>query len=111
MCLDRMFEACLTLPQNPREARLVAESLEAVARALREWPADAWAKVPDADAEGGDDDGLFGRLVKHVAPLAVRPRACGEAIQSAEAAADVLRCLWPESVARGTVETQAVALA
>src|SRR5919198_143747 len=90
-----MFESCLTLPQNPYEARLLADSLEAVARALREWPVDAWLKlVRSSDPQRARPPGLFDRLVARVAPVAVRPRQRKEAIASAEATAAVLRCLW-----------------
>jgi hypothetical protein len=108
-----MFEACLTLPQNPSEARLVADSLEALARALREWPVDTWLKIVRSESKRGEQDGLFERLLEHIAPMAIRQRERGRAIQSAEAAADVLRCLWPESVATasGSVATGAGALA
>jgi hypothetical protein len=91
-----MFESCLTLPQNPYEARLIADNFEAVARALREWPVDAWLKLArSSNPEGARRSGLFERLVARVAPLAVRPRQREQAIASAEATAAVLRCLWP----------------
>jgi hypothetical protein len=92
-----MFEACLTLPQNPREARLVADVLERVARALREWPRDAWQKL--AAERPASSAGLFERLVARVAPLALVPGERDAALASAEATAAVLRCLWPEGSA------------
>jgi len=64
MCTP-MFEGSISLPQNPREAALIAENLEALARALREWPADTWQKVGTAAAAEpeGSSAGLFERLV------------------------------------------------
>ena len=92
-----MFEACLSLPQNPREARLVAHVLERVARALREWPRDAWQKL--AAERPAHSGGLFERLLARVAPLALVPGEREAALASAEATAAVLRCLWPEPAA------------
>ena len=89
-----MFEACLTLPHNPREARLIADVLERVARALNEWPHDAWQRLAAERPASGA--GLFERLVARVAPLALVPRERKAAVASAEATAAVLRCLWPE---------------
>jgi hypothetical protein len=53
-----VFEACLALPQDRHEAQLLAASLEALARALDEWPAEAWQKV-DPNPSG---TGLFVEL-------------------------------------------------
>jgi hypothetical protein len=92
-----MFEACLTLPQNPREARLVADVLERVALALGEWPREAWQKL--AAERTIDGAGLFERLIARVAPLALVKGEREAARASAEATAAVLRCLWPESPA------------
>lgn len=113
-----LFTACLAQPENPREAKLVAEALEALASALRDWPAEAWERVAaagsaaaqasaatassgpgTAPAWGGPREGLFERLVAHAAPVAREPRTRRDAIASAEAVAAVLRCLWP--VAQG----------
>ena len=88
-----MFEACLTLPRNPGEARLIADSLDALARALRDWPPDAWRKV-DPSPTGA---GLFERLVARTAPVALDPKHKTRALHSAEAVASVLRVLWPET--------------
>src|SRR5689334_23192110 len=88
------FEACLALPRDPREAALIADNLEALARALRDWPMDAWLKVhAETKAEGG----LFERLVARAAPAALDPRSKQAAMQSAEAVAGVLRVMWPIS--------------
>jgi hypothetical protein len=96
-----MFQACLTLPQNPREARLVADALERVARALNDWPREAWQKVAaERPATGA---GLFERLVARVAPVALVNGEREAALASAEATAAVLRCLWPESPAPAAV--------
>ena len=92
-----MFEACLTLPQNPREARLIADVLERVARALNEWPREAWQKL--ATERPAPGAGLFERLVTRVAPLALVKGEREKALASAEATAAVLRCLWPETSA------------
>jgi hypothetical protein len=92
-----MFNSCLSLPKTPREARLVAEALESLARALREWPADAWRRPGGAPAaKGSGPDSLFERLVARARPLALDRRQREEAIRSAEAVAAVLRVLWPE---------------
>jgi hypothetical protein len=91
-----MFEACLTLPQNPREARLVADVLERLARALNDWPREAWQKL--AAERPSSSAGLFERLVARVAPLALVAGEREAARASAEATAAVLRCLWPESL-------------
>jgi hypothetical protein len=92
-----MFEACLTLPQGPHEARLLADNLDALAHALRDWPDEAWRKVTtQPDEESGS---LFERLVARTAPTALVPRKRAQAMQSAAAVADVLRVLWPEQTA------------
>jgi hypothetical protein len=99
------FEASLSLPKNQHEARLIAENLEALARALREWPADAWRKaaagVPASATETTDapSSDLFTRLVARTAPVALDLRQRTGALQSAEAVAGVLRVLWPEESA------------
>ncbi|MBV9169898.1 MAG: hypothetical protein JOZ81_07420 [Chloroflexi bacterium] len=98
-----MFEACLSLPQNRREALLLAEQLDALARALREWPAEAWRSVSERPAA----DGVFARLLARTAPAALKPSHRKRALKSAAAVADVLRVLWPETVAdRGAHEQQ-----
>ena|SRR5438270_1604191 len=88
-----MFEACLALPKDPREAQLIAESLEALARALRDWPTEAWHAV-DTAPKG---PGLFERLVARTQEAALDARQKPLATESAEAVADVLRVLWPET--------------
>jgi hypothetical protein len=88
-----VFEACLTLAQNPNEAQLLAESLEALARALREWPLEAWHKVGLSPT----GKGLFERLVARTQAAALDSRQRVIALESAEAVADVLRVLWPET--------------
>jgi len=88
-----MFEACLTLPRDPKEARLIADSLEALAQALREWPTEAWYAVDTAPKGSG----LFERLVARTQEAALDARRKPLATASAEAVADVLRVLWPES--------------
>ena len=103
-----MFEACLSLPRNPREAQLIAATLEALARALREWPTDAWRAVASqgpgtTSTPPGGDSGLFERLVARVAPLVLTVDQRNAAVESAEAAAAVLRCLWPEAQAASRV--------
>ena len=87
-----VFEACLTLAQNPKEADLLAESLDALARALREWPLEAWRKV-NPTPKG---TGLFEKLVVRTQAAALDPLQQPLALESAEAVADVLRVLWPE---------------
>lgn len=113
-----MFAPLLTLPKDPAEARLVAEALDGAARALREWPQEAWAQVgqrSEADATplaGGSADGLLERLVHHVAPVAVDPRRRQEAIRAAEAVGDVLRVLWKaEHQGTATPEARELAIA
>lgn len=93
------FEACLSLPRDPREAELIADNLEALARALREWPDDAWQRLlaEDTPTEAG---GLFERLVVRTAPAAVDKHQRARARESAEAVAGVLRVLWPEGQSR-----------
>jgi hypothetical protein len=88
-----MFEACLTLPKDPKEARLIADSLDALAHALREWPTEAWHAV-DTAPKG---PGLFERLVARTQEAALDQRQKPLATASAEAVADVLRVLWPET--------------
>ena len=95
-----MFEACLTLAQNPNEAQLLAESLEAVARALQEWPLEAWHKVSLTPT----GKGLFERLVARTQPAALDSRQRVIALESAEAVAGVLRVLWPETRPRVEAE-------
>jgi hypothetical protein len=93
-----MFTACLSLPQSPREAGLLAENLEALARALREWTDDQWERAAAANAETVGDESVFTRLVKRTAPFAAEPRQRRGALESAEDVAGVLRVLWPEQV-------------
>jgi len=90
-----MFDSCIALAQSPSEARAVADALEAVARALREWDAEAWKKVQDRDET--DNAGLFERLTLKVAPAAYDRKSRGHALRSAEASAAVLRVLWPDT--------------
>jgi hypothetical protein len=90
--MKRMFEACLSLPKNPSEAKLIADNLDALARALKEWPDDAWLKVSTEQPKGG----LFERLVAGTAEAALNPMHRSKAMQSASAVADVLRVMWPE---------------
>jgi hypothetical protein len=87
-----MFEACLALPKNPNEAKLIADNLDALANALRDWPHEAWQKVSTTEPQGG----LFERLVAGTAEAALNPTHRTKAMQSAEAVADVLRVMWPE---------------
>ena len=89
-----MFEACLTLPQNRREARLIADSLDALAGALRDWPTEAWRKVGTSPTAAPPT--LFERLVARTAPAALDARSRAQVLRSAEAVRDVLRVLWPE---------------
>jgi hypothetical protein len=89
------LEACLSLPRDAREAALVADSLEALARALREWPAEAWAKL--ASQGSTEAGGLFQRLAVRTAEAALDDRQRAHAVNSAEAVASVLRVLWPEA--------------
>jgi hypothetical protein len=96
-----MFSACLSLPKNPREAQLVAEHLEALARALHEWPTNAWKRIT---ADQSRRDSLFERLVAQAAPLALDPTRRTEALASAECTAAVLRCLWPEARVQAPAE-------
>jgi hypothetical protein len=96
-----MFAACLSLAQNPAEARLVAENLESLARALRDWPAEAWERV--ASDPNPPRDGLFQRLGSKAAPMAKQSRQRTVAIASAEETAAVLRVLWPQA---GTVSVE-----
>jgi hypothetical protein len=87
------FEACLNLPRDPREAALIADSLDALARALREWPHEAWLKL--AEQESDKSVGLFQRLAVRTAEAELDPRQRTHARHSAEAVASVLRVLWP----------------
>jgi hypothetical protein len=96
-----MYEACLSLPRNPYEAGLIAENLEALARALRDWPAEAWRTVASSSP---DSPGLFDRLVSRTAPAALDAGHKTQALESAEAVAGVLRVLWPESTAENQSE-------
>jgi hypothetical protein len=95
--MGAMFEACLQLPRDPREARLLADALDALARALHDWPADAWRTVADQPAP--PEAGLFERLVARTAPAALDARQRPRALASAAAVADVLRVLWPTPTA------------
>jgi hypothetical protein len=94
-----MFGTVVSLPRTPSEARLVAEALEALARAMRDWPLETWV---DLEAEPPDPvpappmNQLFDRLVVQAAPLAIHTRSREEATRSAEVTAAVLRSLWPE---------------
>jgi dsDNA-binding SOS-regulon protein len=99
-----MFEACLSLPQNRREALLLADQFDALARALREWSVDAWRTVSEKPV--ADDSGLFERLVARTAPAAVKPSQRAMALRSAEGVADVLHVLWPEPIASPTPTQQ-----
>lgn len=95
-----MYEACLSLPQNRREAALIAEQLEALARALREWPAEAWRSV--SGRATSPDASLFERLVARTAPAALDARSRERALISADTVAAVLGVLWaapPEQAA------------
>ncbi len=91
------FEACLALPHDPREAALIADNLEALARALRVWPAEAWQAV---NSSAPESEGLFDRLVARTAPVATDPALRVRSLESAEATAAVLRVLWPEASGR-----------
>jgi hypothetical protein len=95
-----VFEACLHLPKTPKEADLIAENLDALAIALRDWPVEAWQRVeppdPDPSAEA-PHVGLFERLIARTAPTALDPRQRTRAMQSAQAVAGVLRVMWPET--------------
>jgi len=97
-----VFEACLTLAQNRNEAQLLAESLDALARALREWPREAWQKV-NLHPTGG---GLFERLLARTQPAALDTRQRELALESAEAVAAVLRVLWPDTRAHRAAEPE-----
>ena len=91
-----MFGPVLSMTQSPLEARLAAEALESLARALRDWSPDTWRQVRDTAREPRSET-LFERLVAQAAPLALHPRQRREAIRSAETTAAVLRCLWPDT--------------
>ncbi|HEX2183942.1 MAG TPA: hypothetical protein VHN78_00380 [Chloroflexota bacterium] len=76
----------------------MAEALESLARALREWPAEAWRRLGAAPVtQGSGPDSLLERLVARARPLALDRHQREEAIRSAEAVAAVLRVLWPEA--------------
>ncbi len=104
-----MFSAILSLPQSPREAKAVADAFDSLVRALREWPAAAWEQVRSAEHATGElppaPAGLFERLVPLAAPLALDPRHRDEALRSAQAAADVLRVMWPDPARSGAWST------
>jgi hypothetical protein len=87
------FEACLTLPRDPREAVLIAETLESLAGALRTWPTEAWRKLA---SNNEPTDGLFGRLAQRTAQSDLTPEQRKRAAESADAVAGVLRVLWPQ---------------
>ncbi|MBV9323973.1 MAG: hypothetical protein JO352_09330 [Chloroflexi bacterium] len=89
-----MFEPVLSLPQNPREAKLIADNLDALARALHDWSEADWQRVA-VEHESAEESGMFGRLIKRTAPVAGDPAQRRRAQASAEAAASVLRVLWP----------------
>ena len=89
------LEACLRLPRDPREAALIADSLDALARALRDWPDEAWLKL--SEQESSEQDGLFQRLAMRTAEAQLDARQRTHATRSAEAVASVLRVLWPEA--------------
>jgi hypothetical protein len=91
------FEACLALPRDPREAAVIADNLEALGRALRHWPDEAWRKL--ATTPSDRPDGLFERLAMRTAEAALDARQRTQALESAEATAAVLRVLWPETTA------------
>ena len=88
------FEACLSLPRDRREAALIADNLEALARALRDWPDEAWLKLGEKASAG--DASLFERLAARTAETGLDAPQRAHAKASALAAADVLRVLWPE---------------
>ncbi|MBV8717433.1 MAG: hypothetical protein JOZ65_20410 [Chloroflexi bacterium] len=91
------FEACLSLPRDPREAALIADNLVSLARALHDWPVDAWQQMATKAADGSKPTGLFERLAHGTAQAALDPRQRAFAEASAEAVAAVLRVLWPEA--------------
>ena len=88
------FEACLALARDPREATVIADNLEALGRALRDWPEDAWHKLAATDAKA--ESGLFQRLAARTAQSALNTKQRKQAAESADAVAGVLRVLWPE---------------
>jgi hypothetical protein len=88
-----MYEACLRLPNNPDEARLLADQLDALAQAMRNWSSDERNTFEAASST----EGLLERLVAHSASAARDPRSRRLAIQSAEASAAVLRVMWPDT--------------
>jgi hypothetical protein len=89
------FEACLSLPRDPREAAVIADNLESLGRALREWPAEAWTKLAKGSTE--QPGSLFERLAVRTAEAALDARLRVQALESVEATAAVLRVLWPEA--------------
>ena len=89
------FEACLALAHDPGEATVIADNLEALGRALRDWPEDAWYKLAATGAR--TDSGLFERLAARTAQSALNSAQRKHAAQSAEAVAGVLRVLWPDA--------------
>jgi hypothetical protein len=99
------FEACLSLPHNPREAALIADNLEALARALRDWPTEAWQQLATKAADGSKPNGLFERLAQKTASEGLDGRQQAVALASAQAAAAVLRVLWPEAALAHPAET------
>ena len=88
------FEACLALARDPHEATVIADNLEALGRALRDWPEDAWYKLAATGAK--TDGGLFERLAARTAQSALNSAQRKQAAYSADAVAGVLRVLWPE---------------
>jgi hypothetical protein len=105
------FEACLSLPHDPREAALIADNLEALARALRDWPVEAWQQLAMKAADGSKPNGLFDRLAQNTARAALNSPQRAVAQQSAEAVAAVLRVLWPATAATPEDEERLVASA
>lgn len=91
------FAACLSLPRDPREAALIADNLEALARALRDWPVEAWLKLGVSAEQSRTPEGLFERLARRAVTAATNPTHRAAAEASAEAVAAVLRVLWPEA--------------
>jgi hypothetical protein len=104
------FEACLSLPRDPREAGLIADNLEALARALRDWSDEAWQRVL-TDETASDANGLFERMVVRTAPAATDKHGRARALASAEAVADVLRVMWPDAQVKSSAESRSLALA
>jgi hypothetical protein len=90
-----MFDATLTLAQNRREAQALAETLESVARALREWDVPAWEAA--AERAVTEESSHFERLIQQVATKELDARGRTQAVRSAEAVTGVLRVLWPSA--------------